>query len=68
MDPAGRLLHHEQHVQPLQQQRDDAEEIGGENAAGLPTEELSPAGPVAAGAGSMPARLRIEHTVLAATW
>jgi hypothetical protein len=45
-----------------------AEEVGGENAAGLRPHELPPAGPVAQGVASMPARVRIDHTVLAAIW
>ncbi len=45
---AGRVCHDEQHRQPLQQQGVDAEEVGGENAAGLHLQELPPAGPVAA--------------------
>jgi hypothetical protein len=52
VNATARVLHYEQHVQPLQQQGLDAEEIGGENAAGLYPQELSPAGPVAARGGS----------------
>jgi hypothetical protein len=48
MDPTGRVFHHEQHIQPLQQQGVDAEEIGGQNAPGLYPQELPPAGPVVA--------------------
>jgi hypothetical protein len=29
------VLHHEQHVQPLEQQRVDTEEVCGENAPGM---------------------------------
>ncbi|MDQ3904026.1 MAG: hypothetical protein M3300_00895, partial [Actinomycetota bacterium] len=36
MDATGGVLHNEQHVQPLEQQCVDAEEIGGENTVGLP--------------------------------
>jgi len=32
---ASRVFHHQQHGQPLQQQRLDAEEVGGQNAPGL---------------------------------
>jgi hypothetical protein len=62
------VFHQEQHIEPLQHQRVDTEEVGAENAPGLHPQELAPAGPVAARAGSMPARWRIDHTVLAAIW
>jgi hypothetical protein len=51
VDATGGVFHREQQVQPLWQQRLDAEEVGGENAAGLPAQELPPAGPVAAKGG-----------------
>jgi hypothetical protein len=35
VDSTGRVLHHEQHVHPLQQQRVDAEEVRGKNAPRL---------------------------------
>jgi hypothetical protein len=64
---AGSVLDEEQDIQPLAQQRVDAKKVGGENAVGLAGEELSlQVGPSRRGAGSMPARLRIDHTVLGA--
>jgi hypothetical protein len=45
---AGGVLHDEQHVKLVEQQCNDAEEVGGENAVGLGGQELSPAGAVAA--------------------
>jgi hypothetical protein len=48
MDAASGVLDDEQHVQPLQQQRIDAEEVRGENALRLGCEELSPGGSVTA--------------------
>ncbi len=49
--PAGGVLHHEQHVQPVQQHRVDAEEVGGEDAVGLGGEELPPGGAATARRG-----------------
>jgi hypothetical protein len=51
MDATGGVFDHEQHVQPVEQQRVNAEEIGGENPVGLPAKKLPPAGPVAARSG-----------------
>ena len=51
MDATGGVFDHEQHVQPVEQQRINAEEIGGENPVGLPAKKLPPAGPVAARSG-----------------
>jgi hypothetical protein len=34
----------------------------------LPAQKLPPACPSQGGAGSMPARFKIDHTVLAASW
>ena len=47
----GRLFDHKQHIQPLEQQGVDTEEVRGENAPGLHPQELPPAGPVAARGG-----------------
>ena len=47
----GRVFYHEQHIQPLQQQRVDTEEIGGKNAPGLRPQKLPPAWPVTARSG-----------------
>ena len=66
MHAAGGVLDKQQDIQPLAQQRIDAEQVGGENALCLGGQDLSPGGAIAGGAGSMPARLRIEHTALAA--
>ncbi|MGA8520301.1 MAG: hypothetical protein WB735_19670, partial [Pseudonocardiaceae bacterium] len=48
MDPTSRVLYHEYHVRPLEQQRIDTEEICGKNALGLYPQELPLAWPVAA--------------------
>jgi hypothetical protein len=45
VDAAGGVLHHEQHVEPLEQQGVDAEEVRGENAVGLGSQELPPTRP-----------------------
>ncbi|HEX6401675.1 MAG TPA: hypothetical protein VF003_00685 [Pseudonocardiaceae bacterium] len=47
MDAAGGMLDDEQDVQAVKQQGVDAEEVGGEDAVGLTSQELSPGGPVA---------------------
>jgi hypothetical protein len=65
---ASSVLYHEQHIQPLQEQRVDTEEICGKNASGLHPQEMPPARPSRRGAGPMPARFRIDHTVLGAIW
>jgi hypothetical protein len=46
--PAGDL-HHEQHIQPAQGDRLDAEEVGGQQPGGLRTQERPPARAAAAG-------------------
>jgi hypothetical protein len=51
MDATGGVFHHEQHVQPVEQQRVNAEEIGGENTVGLPAKKLPPVGSVAPRSG-----------------
>ena len=66
--PTGRVLHHEQHIQPLQQQCLDAEEIGGENAPRCTARNCRQLCPSRRGAGSIPALLRTDHTVLASIW
>jgi hypothetical protein len=48
---AGGMLDHEQDVEPVQQQRVDAEEVRGENAVCLRAQEFCPAGPLAARCG-----------------
>jgi hypothetical protein len=68
VDAAGGVLHYEQDVQPLEQQGVDAEEVGGEDAVGLGGQEPLARGPLRRGAGSTPARVRIDHTVLVARW
>lgn len=40
VDAAGGVLHDEQHLEPLQQHRIDAEEVGSENAVCLARQEL----------------------------
>jgi len=67
MDPAGGMLHDEQHGQPLAQQRGPAQK---KSVARMPcawaARNCRQVGPSRRGAGSMPARLRIDHTVLGA--
>jgi hypothetical protein len=48
---AGGVLHEEQDIQLLAQQRIDAEKVGGENALCLDGQELSPGGAIAARCG-----------------
>ncbi len=67
MNAAGGVLHHEQYVKPVQQQGVDAEEVGGEDAVCLGSQELAPGGAAAAWGGVDAARLRINHTVLGAS-
>ncbi len=42
VDAAGHVLHHEQPIQPLEQQRVDTEEVCGQNAPGLPAHRSGP--------------------------
>jgi hypothetical protein len=51
MHAAGSVLHEEQHIQPLAQQRVDAEKVGGDNALCLGSQELSPGRAIAARCG-----------------
>ncbi len=51
MNPARRQLHHEEHIQALEQDRVDMEEVAGQDALGLRRQELSPRPPRAAGCG-----------------
>jgi hypothetical protein len=60
-------LHEDQHVQPAQQHRLHGDQVAADDAAGLRGENRRQLGPSRRGAGSMPARCRIDHTVLAAT-
>jgi hypothetical protein len=64
---AGGMLDYEQDVEPVQQQRVDAEEVRGENAVCWARRNSRQLGPSRRGAGSMPARFRINHTVLGAS-
>jgi hypothetical protein len=66
MHAAGSVLHEEQDIQPLAQQCVDAEEVGGENPCAWAARNCLQVGPSRRGAGSMPARLRIDQTVLGA--
>jgi len=66
MHAAGGMFHEKQHIQSLAQQCVDAEKVGGNNALCLGGQECRQVGPSRRGAGSMPARLRIDHTVLGA--
>lgn len=45
VDAAGGVLHHEQHIEPVQQQGVDAEEVGGEDAVGLDADKQAQAQP-----------------------
>jgi hypothetical protein len=51
MHTAGGMLDYEQNIEPVPQQRVDAEEIGGQNAPGLSTQQFSPARSVTARCG-----------------
>jgi hypothetical protein len=51
MHAAGGMLHEKQHIQPLAQQRVDAEKVGGENSLCLGGQELSPGRAIAARCG-----------------
>ena len=51
------MLYEEQDIEPLEQQRVDAEEVGGENALCLGGRNCLQVGPLRRGAGSMPARV-----------
>jgi hypothetical protein len=42
VDPAGGKLDHKQHVQPLEQDRVDVEEVARQHALGLRGQELPP--------------------------
>jgi hypothetical protein len=65
---AGGMLDDEQNVEPVPQQRVDAQEVRGENAVCLGAQEFGQLAPSRRGAGSMPARFRIDHTVQGASW
>jgi hypothetical protein len=65
--PPGGDLDEEQHVDPLEGHGVDREEVTGQDRVRLGSQKLSPGRSGRRGAGSMPARLRIFHTVLAAT-
>lgn len=71
VDAAGGVLYHEQYGEPVTQHGLDAEEVGGENAVGLGSQELAPAVPTAVrcrvDAGSLRASSvshRNRHTVI----
>jgi hypothetical protein len=51
VDAAGGVFYDEQDIEPVKQERVDAEEVRGENAVGLGGQELSPGGAAAAGRG-----------------
>ena len=61
--PPGGELHDEEQVEAAEQHGVDVGEVAGQDAAGLGGQELPPALPDRRGAGSMPARRRISHTV-----
>jgi hypothetical protein len=66
MNPAGRQLHHEQHIQALEQDRVDMEEVARHNpsaCADRNCRHVSPRGGCRVDAGP----LRTSHTVLGAT-
>ena len=65
VDAAGGVVHHEQRVEAVQQERVDAEEVRGENAVCLGGQELSSTRLVAVRCGVYTGSLEDNHTVLA---
>jgi len=65
--PPGGDLHQEQDVDAGRADRVDVQEVAGQDAFGLGSEELGPGRPAAPRCGSTPAAVRIVHTVLGAT-
>ena len=68
MDPAGGVLDDEERVEPVQGDRVEVEQIAGEDAWACARRNWAQVGPARRGAGSMPAALRIFHTVEAPIW
>jgi hypothetical protein len=67
VDAAGGVLHDEQDVEPAEQQGIDAEESVARMPWAWAVRNCRQVGPLRPGAGSMPAHLRINHTVLGAS-
>jgi len=67
VNAASRELNEEQNLEPLQEQRVDREEIALEDARRLLGGNSAQLASSRIGAGSIPASLRIVHTVLAAS-
>ena len=59
----GAMLAEEQHVQAAQEHGIDVEEVRGEDRRGRPARNARQVWPARVGAGSVPASLRICHTV-----
>ena len=66
-DAATPQLDDEQHLQPLQQHPLNGEQVTSEDAGRRVAQNSRQDGPARRGAGSIPARYRIRHTVLADT-
>src|SRR5215207_3833926 len=64
---AAVVLDHHEDIEAAQEDGVDVGEVDGEDRVGLRGQELSPGRSGSSGAGSMPAALRIVHTVEAAT-
>ena len=65
---AGGVLDDEERVEPVQGDRVEVEQVAGQDRLGLGVEELRPGRPGPSRSGSMPAALRIFHTVEAPIW
>jgi hypothetical protein len=59
VDPTGRELDEEEHVERPEPDRLDGEEVTGDDSFGLGTQELRPVRAIPPGAGPMPFRRRI---------
>jgi hypothetical protein len=65
VDPPGRDLDHEQHIQAFEEHRVHGEEVHRQHAIGLARRNCRHETVDRLGAGSTPARCRMHHTVLA---
>jgi len=66
--PAAGVLDDEEHVEPVQADRVEMEHVAGQDRLGLRVKELRPGRTARRGAGSIPAALRMVHTVEAPIW
>jgi hypothetical protein len=65
---AGGVLHDEERVEPVQGDRVEVEQVAGKIACTCAWRNWAQVGPARRGAGSIPAALRIVHTVQAPIW